>query len=376
MTSSTLQKREQAINAQTDFKQHFLREDNLTSLQSELIFSVLRRYNCLAGCHVCYVDKYFEEHHKKDTGRLIPQEITPEMTALWDKVFDHYYFRNTIDDLYWMKQKHPHLFNWYKDNSSKLYFGSMTDNNFIRAWDILINEIDTPAGVYELTFSDEWLKKIRVDEIVEKLDKIHKKVPITQVKIIQSDFESLNWPVVKKVTDWMSANGVMLAVHHNSKKFDTVDLGHEYQQMTFASYDGDLYTVCGEADYLQYDSFFLTLIDAIDPNCEPYDTIADGDFNLHRHVGNHMHGKIKLYNQYANKLAFAPGELTKVYRNYFKWVSENVIVHSDYNFISEISLRPEHTFYQKYIENGWTGIKNVGIVKPSDTIIPLFEIKK
>ena len=369
------QKREQAINSQTDFKKHFLLEDNLTSLQSELIFSVLRRYNCLAGCKVCYVDKYFGQYHKGDSGRYAPTEITKDMSDLWDKVFDHYYFRITIDDMYWLKNKHPNLFKWYRENTSKLFFGQMTDNSFIRSADILLNDIDNPAGVYEIGFSDEFLAKVHAGEILNKLKAVHKKIPITQVKIIQSDFESLSYPHVRTITDWVHAENIILTVHHNSKRFDTVDLGHEYQQMTFASYDSDLYTVCGEADYLQYDSFFLTLVDAINPNCDPYDDLKDG-FDLQRHVGNHMHGKIDLYNRYSNRLSLAPGELTKIYRNYFRWVADNVVVHSDYNFIPEVSLRPEHTFYQKYLENGWTGVKGVGIVKPSDNIIPLFEFKK
>ena len=49
--------REQLITKNTNFKKYFVQEDNLRSLQSEIVFSILRRYNCWAGCKICYVDE-------------------------------------------------------------------------------------------------------------------------------------------------------------------------------------------------------------------------------------------------------------------------------------------------------------------------------
>ena len=364
--------RQQLITNETNFKQYFLEEDNLRSLQNEVIFSILRRYNCFAGCKICYVDKYFETDKSK-FKRFIPDKITQEQSDLWLEVFSSYSFASTIDDLYWMKHQQPHLFEWYKEHAGIFHFGSMTDNNFIRAWNILVNEIEKPKGIYEFTFSDAWLCKVKVDEIVDKIKVVHKLMPISVIKLIQTDINSLEWDPVKKLVDWTKANDVNLIIHHDAKTFDTVKLGIDSQQHSYATFNGDMFTVCGEADYLQYDSFFHTLPDAINPNCEPYDTL-DGKFDVSKHVSKHMHGKIDAYKRHLEKLKFVDGGITGNYKRYFKWVIDNLEVNHDFNFIPILSLKPYHHYYQKLLKDGWIE-SQYGLYKPNDLVVPLFKIK-
>lgn len=364
--------RHQAINESTNFKQYFIEEDNLRSLQNEVIFSIVRRYNCFAGCHICYVDKYFEKN-KTEFQRFVPEVISKEMSDRWIDVFSNYTFASTIDDLYWMKNQQPHLFEWYKDHAGIFYFGSMTDNNFIRAWDILTNEIAKPKGIYEFTFSDKWLAKIKVDDIIDKLKMIHKIMPISLIKLIQTDIESLQWEPVKKILDWVKVNEVKYSVHADAKTFSTILLKTDSQQNSFATYNGDILTVCGEADYLQFDSFFHTLIDAIDPNCVPYDTLSD-EWNIDRHVYTHMANKIDVYKRHAKKLKFVSSGITKNYKDYFNWVADNLIVNKDYNFIPTLSMKPYHNFYKGLENTGWQSTQ-YGLVKPAEKIVPLFQFK-
>lgn len=364
--------RNQSITATTNFKQYFLQEDNARSLQNEVIFSILRRYNCFAGCKVCYVDKYFETNQTK-FDRFIPKEITQEQTDQWMDVFSHYYFTTTTDDLYWMKHKQPHLFKWYQEHSHMFHFGAMTDNNFIRAWDILTKEIAQPKGIYEFTFSDVWLSKVRIAEILEKLDIIHKRMPISQIKLIQSDLTSSSWQCIIDIVGWVRERNLNLIVHHDAKKFDTVRLSTEVQQLSFATFGGDLYTVLGEADYLQYDSFFHTLIDAIDPLCEPYYTMQEG-FDSSKHLYHHLNGKIDVYKRYVDKLKYAKDASTLNYKNYFDWVANNLTVNENYNYVPSLTFKPFHTYYNKMVDSGWTTTP-YGLHKPSETVIPLFGFK-
>ena len=362
--------RQQLITNDTNFKQYFIEEDNLRSLQNEVIFSILRRYNCFAGCHVCYVDKYFEKN-KTEFSRFIPSEITQEQTDKWVDVFSNYRFVTTTDDLYWMKHNQPHLFKWYQEHAGMFHFGAMTDNNFIRAWDILNNEIATPKGIYEFTFSDTWIQKVGSDQITEKLNQIHKKLPINQIKLIQSDLTSNTWSSIIDLVQWVRDRELNLIIHNDAKKFDTIRLDSNEQQMSFATFDGDLYTVLGEADYLQYDSFFHTLIDAIDPLCNPYYTLDN--YSRTEHVYKHMFGKLDVYKRYVDKLKYAKDPNTVAYRNYFKWVTENLQVNEDYNFIPILSLKPFHSYYEKLMDEGWTSTK-YGLVKPSEKVVPLFNV--
>lgn len=363
--------RNQLIENNTDFKKYFLEEDNLRSLQGELVFSILRRYNCFAGCKVCYVDKYFETN-KDAYSRYIPTEITNEISDKWLNLFDNYLSVNTIDDLYWMKTQQPHLFKWYQEHSSLFYFGAMTDNSFIRSWKILYEDIPNPKGIYEFTFSDVWLSKIRVNEIIESLDKLSKRFEIIHIKFIQSDINSLEWDCVKSFINWVKSAGLNLSTHHNAKVFDTIRLPITHQQENFASYNGDLYTVCGEADYIQYDSFFLTLVDAINPLQTPYNTLDE--YDIATHMSKHLKAKIDVYNRYAEQLKFVNSDNTMYYRNYFKWISENLVVNDNYNFIPVLSLNNNNKSYNKLVNAGWTSTK-YGLIKPTNNVIPLFSFK-
>ena len=361
--------RNQAITKDTNFKQYFIEEDNLRSLQNELMFSILRRYNCFAGCHICYVDKYFEKENQ--FTRHIPPEITQETTDKWIDLFSHYNFVTTTDDLYWMKHKQPHLFKWYQEHAGMFHFGAMTDNNFIRAWDILKNEIATPKGIYEFTFSDTWIQKVGSQEIIDRLNQIYKRLPISQIKLIQTNLTSLSWSGIIDLVGWVRDRNINLIIHHDAKTFDTIRLDSNEQQLSFATFDGDLYTVCGEADYMQYDSFFLTLIDAIDPLVNPYDTLDN--FTPETHLHKHLNAKKDVYSRYVNKLKYARDENTIAYRNYFEWVSKNLTVNEDYNFIPILSLKPFHSYSTKLVEQGWQNT-NYGLYKKSDVVRPLFQI--
>ena len=367
--------RKQSITNNTNFKEYFLQEDNLRSLQNELIFSILRRYNCFAGCHVCYVDKYFEKN-KTQFGRFIPPEITEQTTEQWKSLFEHYRFVTTTDDLYWMKREQPHLFKWYQEHAGMFHFGAMTDNNFIRAWDILNNEIATPKGIYEFTFSDTWLAKVRIEEIIEKLEIIYKKIPISQIKLIQSDLSSSQWQCIIDIVGWVRDRDINLVIHHDAKTFDTIRLETNEQQLSFATYQGDLYTVCGEADYMQYDSFFLTLIDAIDPTIQPYDTLEG--FTATRHLSRHMNAKKDVYSRYVQKLKYARDEGTVAYRDYFDWVSKNLEVKDSYNYIPMLSLDSYHSYHGKLQEEGWVPTRFGMLYKPThetSILTPLYGFK-
>lgn len=361
--------RNQQITSDTDFKKYFIQEDNLRSLQNELMFSILRRYNCFAGCQICYVDKYFEKESK--FTRHIPTEISQEYTDKLYNVMSHYNFVTTTDDLYWMKHKQPHLFKWYQEHAGAFHFGAMTDNNFIRAWDILKNEIATPKGIYEFTFSDTWLQKVGVAEILSKLEEIYNRIPISQIKLIQTNLTSLGWECIIDFVRWVRDRSINLIIHHDAKSFDTIRLDSEHQQLSFATYDGDMYTVCGEADYMQYDSFFLTLVDSIDPLVEPYDTIEQ--FSATTHLPKHLNAKKDVYARYNKKLKGTLDKNTKAYNEYFRYVSDNLTVNENYNFIPFLCFNPYHTYFEKLQNEGWIRVDH-GLYKPSDRVTPLFNL--
>lgn len=157
---------------------------------------------------------------------------------------------------------------------------------------------------------------------------------------------------------------------------DTIVFHRKEQEVNFATYDGDMYTVCGEADYLQYDSFFLTLVDAINPELEPYD-VLDDNFSMTRHLSRHLHGKIDVYRRYYNKLKYSSNTYNVRYSDYYKYIFENLQVNNNYNYISTLSIQQYDKLYERLVEEGWQETK-LGLVdlRNNQNVVPLFQFRK
>lgn len=359
----------------TDFKSHFVKVDSILGAKQQLIFSLFRRYNCFANCQVCYTDKLFEKDKSK-FSRFVPTEITQEISDRWLNLFQGYYIPSTYDDLYALKHDYPHLFKWYKNHSSVMYYSSMTDNSFVRTYDIMLNDMDRMKGIYEVAFSDEWLEKVGVKKIIAKLEKLHAAVPIRLVKYITTNKESYDWASAVELKAFLEANGIGLKIYADILHSETVVFHKIEQEVNFATYNGEIFNTLGEADYLQYDSFFLTIVDSIDPTIQPCD-VLDDDFTFTRHLPRLLNGKKDVYNRFYNKIKYSTNEYDKKFAEYYKFVSENLIANDNYNFIPHVILEPHTNLYGKMTEEGW--IKSqVGLLKDpnAQTVIPLYQFKK
>ena len=358
-----------------EFKSHFLVADNIFPVKQELTFSMLRRYNCYAGCEVCYVDKFFEKDMSK-FSRFIPEDVSYEIAKRWVKLFENYQYVTTNDDMYWLKHNHPNLYGWYKDHASLMHFGSLTDNSFVRSADLIVNDIATPRGIYEISFSDKWLAKVNFEKMLPQLDAVQRCSPIEVIKFIQSTPDSHEWPNSKKLFDWVRANDITIIIHHNILESETVVLYRKEQAMQYASYDQQLFTVCGESDFLQYDSFFLTQVEAIQPSIQPYD-VLDDDFTITRHISRHLKGKQDTYTRYYTKLQQSTNPINQKFVDYFKFVAHNMTVNDNYNYIPNVSVRPYENIYKNLLKEGWTET-NLGLYHPtrSEQVVPLYQFKK
>lgn len=372
---STINGRIKFVADSENYKQYFLEEDNLISAKQELIFSMLRRYNCWAGCHVCYVDKYFEKN-TSSFSKFIPESISNEMSDRWIKLFTAYPVVSTNDDLYYLKNNHPELFKWYKNHSSMIFFGSITDNAFVRGYDIIINDIDRPKGIYELSFSDVWLSKINIKKIINQLENIQKKSPIQRIKLIITQENSLNSTEIIEIQNFSKYNDIDICYHTDILGTDTMVLGSKDQSFTYASFNGEVYNICSEADYLQYDSFFLTLTDSIDPSIDPYN-ILDNNFTFTDHLYKHLKGKQNVYDRYRKKLVFSSNEYNQKQTKYYQYIVDNLLPNENYNFIPFLSINKYDKLNLRMVDEGWI-TTDLGLFRANNqsNIIPLFNFKK
>lgn len=369
-----MNKSEKFVAGATDLKAHFIKADSINAVRQELTFSILRRYNCYAGCKICYTDKNFEKDKVK-FSRFIPGEIPEDLEQKWINLFENYNVISTHDDLYFLKTQQPHLFDWYKRNSDKMFLGSVTDNAFSRSVDIYLNDIDTCVGIYDIAFSDKFLESVNFTKLTNKLIALQEKFKIVQIKAIMYSSEYLNSERVKWIREWCEKNNIIFTIYHDILDTDTVVFFEPDQELTYASYNGDIYHICGEADYLQYDSFFLTLEDAINPKIQPYD-VLDGNFNYVDHLWKHLVGKKDVYHRYYESIKTSNNEYNKRFAEYFKMVVNNLEVNQNFNFIPCVMLTNKDKLFYKLVTDGWIPTK-LGLLNLTnqENVISLYNIK-
>lgn len=359
-----------------NFIGYFYENDSTLNIQSELIFSVLGRYNCFAGCKVCYTQKHFNEA-LPDFFNYVPISISEEMEHKWFEIFDHFSTVSNIDDIFWMKHERPQVYNWYKKNSQRFVWGNMTDNNFIRTQPIFVNELSPETRIQEISFSEEWLERLDLNKIIKMLDVLNSRNGINKIKFILRNSNQENMlPGVAKIWDWVQDKAIQSYCSHHDFRDLTVKLNSAIPQAEHMASDRcDIYTVCRESNYLMYDNFFLTLIESIGIESKPYHVFKN--FDATAHLKDMLAGKVELYTKWVEKYdqgLIVTNLLSDIYFEYFRWVRDNVRVNHDYNFIPIDLLNARHRYYHKLIDAGWT-VTDYGLLKPgTNNVIPLIEV--
>jgi len=355
-----------------NFIGYFYENDSLLNVHNEVIFSLLGRYNCFAGCQICYTQKHFKQALPK-FKQFIPTKITKEQEEQWFYIFDHFATISNIDDLFWMKHEHPHLYDWYQKHSHRFTWGSMTDNNFIRTQPLFLNELSPETTIQEISFSDTWLDKIDVNEVIAMLNSLNKRNGIMKIKFILTKPENNN---VNLLFKWIKDNGIENYCSHHDFQGNTLKLKTDIPQAEhIASFDSDIFPVCRESNYLQNSGFFLTLTGAIDTNNTPYYSFntpyhGNNGFDSAKHLSSMLQGKINLYKKWSSD--YKQGKIQdfgagQKYFDYFDFVSKYVKVNEDYNFIPIDLLNAKHRYYHKLVEQGWT-ITEYGIAKDLNSV--------
>lgn len=358
------------------FKQHFIEHDALENITSELVFSITKRYTCKAGCKMCYVkDEWATD---EEMQLMVPHEIPTNVEQQILKFFDSFNTITTMDDLVWLKRKHPHLYAFYVRNSHRMLSTAMTDNAFLQQFDIIMNEMSF-ISIYEISFSDIFLEKQQgglVDTIVEKLEAMHAMFPILKIKLIFCNEQGENQPGVSKVIEWAHSHDIHVCIHADilQGKNTIWELNQaDYQGLTYYSEDGRVYQVLGEVTHLQYTSVFHTISQAIAVNSVPFFDIMSDGIDISLFIYKSLRSKLDLYAEYANSIQDTDSKFSM----YFKYCASNIVTNPDFNWIPILVLKPWTKLYKSLYRQGWNDT-DYGLCLPavSDQVIPLFKIRK
>lgn len=359
----------------SNFAKRFIETDSLCNVKNEIIFSLLQRYNCFAGCKVCYTQNDFKKA-LPEFKKFVPTVIDKNLEKQWYQIFDHFYCISSIDDIFWMKHNQPHLYKWYIDNDHYFSWGNMTDNNFIRSQPLFINEFSQQTSIYEITFSAKWLHQIDIDDVETKLNTLFDRNGINKIKFIFDDANDYEIDNFKRILDWTYDKGIhkFNSSHHNFLgEMKVLDKG-DVDVYECASQDGELFNPLNQSDYLQYDNFFITLQQAIDTGSKPYYKFTD--FNPEDHMYNMLKSKLEQYKDWATRYRensiVVPEQSRKLFE-YFDWVSKCVKINKDFNFIPGNLLQSNSRYYTKLQEKNYQATQ-YGLIKNMSNVIPLLEI--
>lgn len=359
-----------------NFKEFFLKNDALCNLDTQVSFSIFKRYMCKAGCKLCYVQKNWMPD--ESFGAYVPLNIPTIMEEKIVETWDHFDITASLDDLFFIKKNYPHIFDFYKRNSHRMYSSSMTDTALIQQHEILMKEMSF-SKTYEVTLSDIFLNRKDgrfVDDIIARLTDVHVKQPIQKIKFIISQRQGDAEPNTAKAIDWAKENDIYTDIHDDILQSKNIryDLKNaDHQITTMYSQGGFLFLILCEAMHMQYDHFFLTLVESIEESGRPFASIEDQSFDPITFIPLMLQAKLNWYGENVKRMA---GSCGNKYLDYYNYIATSVNIHSDYNFIPKFMLKPYSRMFQKLAQNH--AIENkLGLLVPqkfNGTVIPIVSV--
>jgi hypothetical protein len=359
-----------------NFKEFFLKHDALCNLDTQVSFSIFKRYMCKAGCKLCYVQKNWMPD--ENFGAYVPLNIPEVMEEKIINTWDHFDVTAAIDDLFFIKKNYPHIFDFYKRNSHRMYSSSMTDVALIQQHEILMSEMNFQK-TYEITFSDVFLNRkdgTFVNDVISRLNDLHAKQPIQKIKFIIGQQQGDMEPNTAKLIEWAKENKIYTDIHDDILQSKNVryDLKNaDHQVTTMYSQNGFLFLILCEAIFMQYDNFFLTLVESIEETGRPFASIENNQFDPIDFIPRMVQAKIDWYSENVARMA---GSCGNKYLDYYAYISNSANVNLEYNFIPKFMLKPYSKMFKKLIEKH-TVEHQLGLIVPPKyhgTIIPIVSI--
>ncbi len=365
-------------------KDFFLFHDGLNNISFDLDFCITKKYRCRANCHMCYIqnDWVDDENFYKYVPTSVP---TGDQLKKLFEIFDYYDVVSTIDDLKYLKDNHPDLFNFYREYGERFSISSMTDNALFRHVEVIENDIKA-KGITEISFSERFMKRVPIERILVALDRIQKKIQIQKIKIIiMPDCD--NTESIRQLSDWAQQCGVELQKHLEfvagiEAKLDQKDQylldledAKKHESTVYTEENGEIYPIHSEVLFLMNDGFYSELKSATSAHRSvPFASIHD--FDPVEFLPKVLAGKIKDYGRYVHQIK----NKTNPYFLYFEYVTNKIRVNENFNFIPYMLLNTRSRYYQQLIASGKMVETGKGLLNakmsPADPIVSLIDISR
>lgn len=362
-------------------KDFFLAKDALYNISYDACFSIFKKYKCQAGCKICYIqndwisDERFEQY--------VPNTYNdPEYVKKVIEFASYFEVMSTIDDMRFIKDKHPDIFNFYKENAGYFYLSSLSDNAILRQATIIAEDIDF-KGIREISISTTFLNDVNIKKLLNGLTTINNKSKILQIKLIVMN-ASFNEDKINDLIDWTRFNQVDISkqlefdqMSYNlesllPKKLADLKDAVSYESTAYSEEFGEIYPIQSEIVFLMFDDFYTELKSAtLEDRSPPFSTIRN--FEPTNFLTDVLKGKLEIYQRYTNQIK----QTNNPYYEYFKYISTHLRVNDNYNFIPNILIKPYTQYYKQLVKSGKMIETKYGLLKPgADTVVPIIKFSE
>lgn len=367
----------------TNPKEHFILNDSLDNVTYDVDFSIFKKYMCRAGCKICYIQNDWLPEDKFE--KYIPIRNGKTHTERLLNFFSYFDVVSTIDDLRFIKEEHPSLFQFYQEYGQLFHLSSMSDNAIMRHLPIVQNEIAV-KGIREISISEYFLNRVNVTKLLHTLDIMQSKAKIMKIKVIlapQNDDPKRAMALI----DWCQTNAIDL-----EKQFEHgIDIGQTTsiltklknssfsessdftESQTYSENTEEIFPFHSELLFLMYDEFYSELKSATaEGRSDPFASLSDFDDPI-GFLAKVLESKIVDYRRYMTMI----NNKNTTHYKYFDFVVNHLLINKDFNFIPKVAFKSYSTYYRRIVESGKMIDTPYGLVKPDvSTIIPIYTFKE
>lgn len=378
-----MKQQEYDFSTVTNFKEFFITCDGISRAGYDTFISVFRRYKCEAGCDVCYIrDRWIDKDGREYFSKYIPDAITDEMETRILNAFDHFQTVATIDDLFFVKNKHPDLFEFYKRNSKRVNLTSMTDMALIQQTHIALHDLDFNS-IYDVTISDTFVQNPAIfTAVVRNLEALTEKYTLVKLRFIISTDPTVDRTNVAKLVAWAKNRGIYTTGSNDNqggnwffvnKILDMVD----HKETAYTVSGQELHQIYTEVTHLMLDRWVVSFYQSTqDEDLSFYK--LDSKFKPDAWLESLLREKLRQYDH--SRTVMVRDANNANYFDYFTYIADNVTIHSNWNFIPRVMFdQRSSNYYHKLAENGFVETP-LGLLRATvtnnDTIVPIYSFSK
>lgn len=364
-------------------KEFFITEDGIAGAGYETFISVFRRYQCKAGCEVCYIqDRWVGADGVDYFPNYVPDTIDADLERRILSAFDHFQHVSTIDDTYFVKHKYPHLFEFYKKHSHRINLTSMTDMAILQQYRMAVHEIDWRA-VYDITISDTFIQKNSVFQaVLRALEELHDKYKLTKVRIIISSDPTINRDNMIKLIRWAKDHGIYISGTNDNRGdwffANEIMKMIDHQEVCYVVHDQELHQIYTEVTHLMLDRWVVSFYQSTQDDDVSFFQLGD-EFEPDKWLEALLHEKLRQYKHSSTTIPRT--ENNAPYVDYFTYIAENLILHPDWNFIPKIAFnKGSYVYYNKLAQTTFTdtpmGLVRTSAVINNEHIVPIYSFQQ